>query len=930
MDATLPSAVTPEQSNPPARMSSKSKRNYRTKKLDESDIDAQEEENVNEQAQQEGSKNEPAIASPSSASSSHPYVQSQNAQSLGEVYPGLARLSFLDQEQTGVDEADNNDSSFKKSHRPLQQRQLQQQIAATEKISNAEGRSPVMSTKSAAVTAAAAVPPTKSPAMSGSGSGVSLVEIKDTGSTKGRGLFSSARGVLKPGTLVFRELGYCQVVVDKSLTKVCSACFKDVTDEVGEEEAASSGGQRQLVRCSGCHITCQVKDWKLHHQLECEGIRKSKTTPATAEVWTKRTIDTTRARVLCRMIRRRERAKASAAYKAANGKLDEAQKQVNDVYFAGLDEKEERWLDENGHIWIEQYLNSYGPEQSTTAATATSTENTLEESGQMTMTLALVMSCVTKKEDRHAFLRGVGDTESEDVASSGTGGFDLLRKLNFYGFAITNLQISTANGMALYVQCIPFMNHSCVPNCVYTFKGSRLECRVIRDIQPGEELTISYIDQIDTTKGRQKQLKAQYNFTCDCPLCKYYPSNPLVEPEEEPLKNVVSDSLSKPGLDPKQGFVCPNPECKSSGAIRPTLAVESQLEIYSKVELKCKECEQSVILTQELVQENEENAERLFTAFVREMNGGSVTSGASKANSRKLELAKAKAPSESINRNAVTGGMKSAQEPSAQALQYFRDAYRALTGVEPLLREKMTRSIGSGTIMAVERDSVRHSRLHHLVRRLEQTGFDEAVSHKNWIFALHRSIELEQILSNTYVGYHPLKAIQAYYTCKIANLLANLLLEESTIEIEDSDPEKNDEDDRLLDTDDENDLKALQDAMRKGGKGVGAASSTAGGGNMQDQLLRRKRKDEEISAEKKKRKALEKEGKKLVQEESSRELLKYLKSLLPKIENPKILQEFWVCWGKDGKLAIRYRYQIDSLKQALHYAELPFSKQAEQ
>ncbi|KAF9159517.1 hypothetical protein BGX20_002907 [Mortierella sp. AD010] len=887
MDPTLPSTITPEKEAPLAHMSNKAKRNYRTKKRDESDNEDVQvddhKENVNEQEQ-------------GSTSTPHPYIQSQNAQSLGEVYPGLARLSFLDQEQSSVDENENNDPQLlgaKKPHRPLQQKQPQLQ-PNTEEEPNAEAEENIPATST---TSSVSVPPSISPSIlsSVSGSGSKLVEIKDTGSsTKGRGLFSASEEVLKPGTLVFRELGYCQVVDDSSLSKVCSACFKDVREEVGEEEMASSGGavpsggQRQLVRCAGCRViwycnkasmsSNSIKDWKLHHQLECEGIRKSQSTPATADVWTKRTVDTTAARAICRMIRRRERVKASAAYRAENGKLNQAQKQVDEVYFSSIDEKEERWLDEQGYTWIEQYLNSYEQDQ----VAATSTKSALEGSSQLTKTMALVMSCVSKMEDRHVFLRGINDNDSESATPSGAGGFDLLRKLNSYGFAITNLQTTST-------------------------------------------LTISYIDQIDTTKERQKQLKEQYHFTCDCPLCKYYPANPLVQPEVEPLKNAAFGPLFDPVLDPKQGFVCPNPGCKS-GALRPVLAIESQLSIYNKVELKCKECGYASELTQEVVQENQENVERLITAFVREMNGGLATSGATKASSRNFELAKVKASPEAINQNAVAGGMKTVQEPSAQALQYFESAYKALTGVRPHMWEKTTKPIEDKTITTIEQDSVRHSQPHHLVRRLEQTGFDEAVSHKNWIFALHRSIELEGILNETYIGRHPLKGIQAYYTCKIANLLANLLLEESTIEIEDSDSEKSDEE--TLNSDDENDLKALREAMRKGGSRAGAASATSvGSGSMQGQLLRRKRsdEDEEAPAEKKKKT----QTKRQVQVESSQQLLQYLKSLIPKIEDPKILQELRVCWGKDGKLAIRYRYQIDSLKQALHYAELPFAKQTE-
>ncbi|KAF8945710.1 hypothetical protein BGZ52_009423, partial [Haplosporangium bisporale] len=118
-----------------------------------------------------------------------------------------------------------------------------------------------------------------------------------------------------------------------------------------------------------------------------------------------------------------------------------------------------------------------------------------------------------------------------------------------------------------------------------------------------------------------------------------------------------------------------------------------------------------------------------------------------------------------------------------------------------------------------------------------------------------------------------------------------------------------------INSDDERDLKALRAAM-----GVDS-------GLMQDQLTRRKRRETESEDDKelKKKTKLEvKQDRKRVQEQSSSELLQYLKSLVPKIEDSQILQEFRVCWGKDGKLASRYRYQVDSLKTALHYAEQPF------
>ncbi|KAF8941447.1 hypothetical protein EDD21DRAFT_353425 [Dissophora ornata] len=939
------------------RPSGKARRNYRSKRRDSDNEDEdqqqqQQGEGMKEQGEQHSKDTNIDDASSSTASSTLPYIQSQNAQNLGEVYPGLARLSFLDQEQgsgeTGedVDGSSGTPLSIKKSRRPLQQKPQPHRAENEVEGSSAEKSGQEEEGKSTVPEASAVVelPPATSPSALSSGTGSNMVEIGDTGlAGKGRGLYSAAKEVLKSGTLVFKELGYCQVVNDASLSQVCSACFKDVREELGEGEPAASsgavpaGGQRKLVRCAGCKVvwycnkTCQIKDWKLHHQLECQGIQKSMTNSVMKEVWTKRTMETTSARALCRMIRRRERVKTSVTYKAEHGKLDAAQKQVNEVYFSGLDQKEDEWLDEHGSTWIERYLNTYEQERESAAIAADSSKGTLEESSQFAKTMAVVISCVvTPKEDRHTFLKGVGEVDFDSEVSTGAGGFDLLRKMDSYGFAITNLETTAAIGLALYVQCMPYVNHSCVPNCVYTFRGSRVECRVIRDIQPGEEMTISYIDQIGTTQERQAQLKAQYHFTCDCPLCKYYPANPLIKTDGQTLKHVVSGQLPEPLLDPKQGFVCPKEACKTSDGRHSVLVIESQLEIYNKVELKCKECGHIADLTQELVQENEEDVKRLITGFVREMNGGAAKS---KSNSRNFELAKLKvspaseqSASDGAAKPAVVGGMATVQEPSSRALQLFDDAYTALTGVLPPTTKDAT---AANTFATIEEDPVCRSELHRLVRQLEQTGFDEAVSRKNWIFALHRSVELGRILNETYVGHHPLKAIQGYYTCKIANLLANLLLEESTVEIEDSDHESEDEDQGMPDSDDERDLKALRNAMGKGSQAGAAAVSETGSGSMQEQLLRRKRKEKEGGATEEtrhKKKAQEMKGNKRTQAESSRELLQYLKSLIVEIEDPRILHEFRVCWGKDGKLGSRYRYQVDSLKQALHYAGLPLTK----
>lgn len=250
---TVLSSVTPSPTN-------KTKRNYRTKKRDTSSDNEHDADEVMKDDIQTESAQQPQ--QPAASSSNLPYVQSQNAQNIGEVYPGLARLSFLDQ-GSGVEGGETEQEGrlgATRLRRPLQQKSLpsQHQPSST---SAEEGGEQIIASQSVMETLAA--PPSTSPSAtsSGIGSESSLIEIKDTAlERKGRGLFSAAKDALTAGTLVFKEMGYCQVVNDASLSSVCSACFKDTREEQGEDEkSASAGGvsasnQRKLVRCAGCKV----------------------------------------------------------------------------------------------------------------------------------------------------------------------------------------------------------------------------------------------------------------------------------------------------------------------------------------------------------------------------------------------------------------------------------------------------------------------------------------------------------------------------------------------------------------------------------------------------------------------------------------------------------------------------------------------------
>ncbi|KAK4192050.1 hypothetical protein QBC35DRAFT_261721 [Podospora australis] len=65
------------------------------------------------------------------------------------------------------------------------------------------------------------------------------------------------------------------------------------------------------------------------------------------------------------------------------------------------------------------------------------------------------------------------------------------------------------------------MNHDCRPNADYYFDHGELTqfIHATRDIIPGEELTLSYINPVMKRSARIKKLQRIWGFECACPLC---------------------------------------------------------------------------------------------------------------------------------------------------------------------------------------------------------------------------------------------------------------------------------------------------------------------------------------------------------------------------------------------------------------------------
>ncbi|KAI1301255.1 SET and MYND domain-containing protein 4 [Halotydeus destructor] len=76
-------------------------------------------------------------------------------------------------------------------------------------------------------------------------------------------------------------------------------------------------------------------------------------------------------------------------------------------------------------------------------------------------------------------------------------------------------------GVAIYPN-ISFLNHSCQPNVVPIFEGSKLTLQASRTIKMGEEISFCYGPSVATmtSKDRMAHLKKQYFFDCSCYACE--------------------------------------------------------------------------------------------------------------------------------------------------------------------------------------------------------------------------------------------------------------------------------------------------------------------------------------------------------------------------------------------------------------------------
>ena len=82
------------------------------------------------------------------------------------------------------------------------------------------------------------------------------------------------------------------------------------------------------------------------------------------------------------------------------------------------------------------------------------------------------------------------------------------------------------------------INHSCNPNTTveFPFNNHELVVNAAKNIQVGDEILISYLDECEVERSRHSRIKAlreNYLFTCDCTKCTEQINDPDVTSDEE-------------------------------------------------------------------------------------------------------------------------------------------------------------------------------------------------------------------------------------------------------------------------------------------------------------------------------------------------------------------------------------------------------------
>jgi translation initiation factor 1 (eIF-1/SUI1) len=103
------------------------------------------------------------------------------------------------------------------------------------------------------------------------------------------------------------------------------------------------------------------------------------------------------------------------------------------------------------------------------------------------------------------------------------------------------------------------INHACDNNAVnfWSERLNHITIQAVRDIEKGEEITISYLQSFENRQARQEQLQDNFKFTCACGLCSLPPDQSKVIDSNLDRIHEIDGFIAEGGveglvLDPQQ------------------------------------------------------------------------------------------------------------------------------------------------------------------------------------------------------------------------------------------------------------------------------------------------------------------------------------------------------------------------------------------
>ena len=101
--------------------------------------------------------------------------------------------------------------------------------------------------------------------------------------------------------------------------------------------------------------------------------------------------------------------------------------------------------------------------------------------------------------------------------------FEHYYKIMSNTFTFSNIDMEPI-GFAIYVLESVF-EHSCVSNACVVYNGTNIQIVAIKDINPGEKITISYNPIEDSREDCSNLLKGSFHFNCSCISCLRNPND---------------------------------------------------------------------------------------------------------------------------------------------------------------------------------------------------------------------------------------------------------------------------------------------------------------------------------------------------------------------------------------------------------------------